>query len=32
MSGHYPPLTVLDVRTILRNLGFAMRPRTSTSH
>ncbi len=32
MSGHYPPLTYRDVRTILRNLGFAPRPRTGTSH
>jgi len=32
VSGHYPPLTCDQVKTILTNLGFTPRPRKGTSH
>ncbi|PQJ94698.1 type II toxin-antitoxin system HicA family toxin [Chromatium okenii] len=32
MSGHYPPLTCIEVKRILRTLGFNPRPQKSTSH
>lgn len=32
MSSHYPPLSCKEVKDILKKLGFAPRPRTSTSH
>ena len=32
MSGHYPPLTCKDVKTILKNLGFEPSPQKGTSH
>ncbi|SDY40222.1 type II toxin-antitoxin system HicA family toxin [Nitrosomonas sp. Nm33] len=32
MSGAHPPLTCKEVKQILKNLGFELRPRKSTSH
>jgi predicted RNA binding protein YcfA (HicA-like mRNA interferase family) len=32
MSGHHPPLTCAEVKSILKNLGFKPSPRTGTSH
>lgn len=32
MSSQHPPLTCKQVKTILKNLGFAARPQNGTSH
>lgn len=32
MSGHHPPLTCAQVKTILKNLGFEPKPQRGTSH